>query len=73
MVITHAYTMLVATFQRTAETRRAEPTPTMAPVMLCVVETGTPRYVAINNVMAPAVSAHAPCVGVNLVIFEPIV
>ena len=34
--------MPLATFQRTAETRRAAPTPTMAPVMVWVVETGTP-------------------------------
>jgi hypothetical protein len=38
-VITQAQTMELATFQRTAETRRAAPTPTMAPVMVCVVET----------------------------------
>ena len=31
---------MLATFQRTAETRRAAPTPTIAPVMVCVVETG---------------------------------
>ena len=37
-----AQTMLPATPQRTAEARRAEPTPTMAPVMVCVVETGMP-------------------------------
>ena len=34
--------MLLATFQRTAETRRAAPTPTIAPVMVWVVETGMP-------------------------------
>ena len=31
-----------ATPQRTAETRRAAPTPMIAPVMVCVVETGMP-------------------------------
>ena len=34
--------MPVATFQRTAETRRAAPTPTMALVMVWVVDTGMP-------------------------------
>ena len=42
MVTTQATTMLLAMFQRTAETRRAAPTPTIAPVMVWVVETGTP-------------------------------
>jgi hypothetical protein len=36
-----AQTMLPATPQRTAEAR-TEPTPTMAPVMVCVVDTGMP-------------------------------
>ena len=35
--------MLLATFQRTADSRRAAPTPTIAPVMVCVVETGMPQ------------------------------
>ena len=39
----HAQTMLPATPQRTALTRCAEPTPTIAPVMVCVVETGMPK------------------------------
>ena len=43
IVMTHASTMPCAMFQRTAEVRRAEPTPMMAPVIVCVVETGTPR------------------------------
>ena len=38
--------MSLATPQRTAETRRAAPTPTMAPVMVWVVETGMPSQVA---------------------------
>ena len=42
MVITQAQTMFLATPQRTAEVRRAAPTPTMAPVMVWVVETGMP-------------------------------
>src|SRR5216684_7573930 len=73
MVITQAYTIELATFQRTAETRRAAPTPTMAPVMVCVVETGTPSQVAMNSVAAPPVSAQNPCIGVSLVIRRPMV
>src|SRR3982074_2152147 len=45
----------------------------MAPVIVCVVETGTPRKVAMNNVAAPPVSAQNPCIGVNLVIRKPMV
>ena len=55
--------MLGATLQRTAETRRAAPTPTMAPVIVWVVETGMPSAVARNRVMAPPVSAQNPCTG----------
>ena len=72
-VITQAITMLLATFQRTAEVLRAAPTPTIDPVMVCVVDTGTPSQVAVNSVMAPAVSAQHPCVGHNRVIYEPMV
>src|ERR1700712_436141 len=73
IVITHAYTIELATFHRTAEARRAAPTPTMAPVIVCVVDTGTPRNVAMNNVTAPPVSAQNPCIGVSLVIRKPMV
>ncbi len=65
--------MLCATFQRTAETRRADPTPTIAPVIVCVVDTGIPSHVARNSVIAPPVSAQKPCMGVSRVIFEPMV
>src|SRR5882724_4081293 len=71
MVITQAYTIELATFQRTAETRRAAPTPTMAPVMVWVVETGTPSKVAMNRVAAPPVSAQNPCIGVRFVVRRP--
>ena len=43
MVRIQATMMLLATPQRTAEVRRAAPTPTMAPVMVWVVDTGMPR------------------------------
>jgi 8-oxo-dGTP pyrophosphatase MutT (NUDIX family) len=59
-VSTHATTMLWAIFQRTAEVRRAAPTPTIAPVIVWVVETGTPNHVARKSVSAPPVSAQNP-------------
>ena len=65
--------MLPATPQRTALARCTEPTPTMAPVMVCVVETGIPIKVAINSVIAPPVSAQKPPTGLSLVIFWPMV
>src|SRR4051812_26944216 len=71
--MTQAYTIELATFQRTAEARRAAPTPTMAPVMVCVVETGTPSQVAMNSVAAPPVSAQKPCIGVSFVMRNPMV
>ena len=43
MVRTHATTMFRVTLQRTAENRLADPTPEIAPVITCVVDTGTPR------------------------------
>ena len=58
MVKIHAHTMLPATPQRTVEMLRVEPTPTIAPVMVCVVETGMPMAVARKSVMAPPVSAQ---------------
>ena len=45
MVRTQAQTMRPATPHLTAERRRVAPTPTMAPVMVCVVETGMPPKV----------------------------
>ena len=65
--MTQAVTIWRATDQRTADSRRAAPTPMIAPVMVWVVETGMPRPVAINNVIEPAVSAQTPCTGVSRV------
>ena len=73
MVSTHAHTMRPATPQRTAENLRVAPTPMIAPVMVCVVDTGMPSAVARNSVIAPPVSAQNPPAGFNLVIFCPIV
>jgi hypothetical protein len=68
-----AQTMRVATPQRTAERRCVLPTPTIAPVMVCVVLTGIPARAVPNSVMAQAVSAQNPPTGFSLVIFEPMV
>lgn len=68
-----AMTMLRATPQRTADARRAAPTPTIEPVMVCVVDTGMPSHVAQNSASAPPVSAQKPCMGVKWVIREPTV
>ena len=69
----HAYTIRPATPQRTAESRFAAPTPTIAPVMVCVVLTGTPSAVARKMAVAPPVSAQNPPKGRSLVIRVPIV
>lgn len=73
MVSTQAHTILPATRHLTADSRVVDPTPAIAPVIVCVVETGIPDIVAPNNVIAPAVSAQNPPTGRSLVIFEPIV
>src|SRR5207249_4524968 len=52
MVRIHASTTLRATPQRTAEKRRVLPTPTIAPVMVCVVLTGMPKVAEPSNAMA---------------------
>src|SRR6266705_2780007 len=57
----------------TADRRRTAPTPTIDPVMACVVLTGTPNCVAVRSAMAAPVSAAKPPTGWSLVIFEPIV
>ena len=45
IVRTHAHTTRPATPQRTAERRCVVPTPTIAPAIVCVVETGIPASV----------------------------
>jgi len=67
MVNSHAHTMLPATPQRTACTRCTEPTPTIEPVIVCVVETGIPSPVARNKVKAPLAEAQKPLTGRSLV------
>jgi hypothetical protein len=69
MVMSQAITILPARPQRTARVRCAAPTPTIAPVMVWVVDTGTPRLEARNSVIAPPVSAAKPPTGLSLMIF----
>src|SRR5947207_14163281 len=73
MVRIQAHSILPATRHLTADSRVVEPTPAIAPVIVCVVETGIPRNVAPNNVAEPAVSAQNPPTGRSFVIFDPIV
>ncbi len=63
MVSTHATTMLPATPQRTADIRLIAPTPMIAPLIVWVVLTGTPRKEAIRIEAAPPVSAAKPPIG----------
>ena len=73
IVSTHAQTTRPATPHRTAERRCVVPTPTMAPEIVCVVDTGIPAWAVKNRVEAAASSALIPPTGVIFVIFEPIV
>ena len=56
---------------RTADSLRALPAPTIAPVIVCVVETGMPSAVARERVPAPLVSAQKPPTGASFVICVP--
>src|SRR3954469_20844881 len=47
IVTIHAHTIRPAIPQRTAERRFVAPTPTMEPVMVCVVLTGMPKWLAM--------------------------
>src|SRR5437016_9172290 len=73
IVSTHAQTIRPATPQRTADSLVVAPTPTIAPVITCVVEAGMPATALMARVVAPAVSAAKPPTGLSLVIFMPIV
>ena len=65
--------MRLAMPQRTAERRRVDPTPRMAPEIACVVEIGMPNRVAISMTVAAAVSAAKPFTGFSAVMRMPIV
>src|SRR4029079_16590063 len=73
MVRIQAHTTLPATPHRTAESRWVDPTPTIAPVMVCVVDTGIPLLAVKNSVAAAAASALIPPTGLSLVILDPMV
>src|SRR6185312_13743234 len=73
MVRTQAQAIRAVTPQRTAETRWLEPTPMIAPLITCVVETGRPRCEAARIVAAAEVSAANPWIGFRSMIFVPIV
>src|SRR6185503_17322579 len=73
IVTIHAHTILPANPQRTADKRCVAPTPTIAPVIVCVVLTGMPKCVAIVIASAPPVSAQNPPTGRSFVIRVPIV
>src|SRR5262245_18457871 len=68
-----AHRIRPATLHRTADNRFAAPTPTIAPVIVWVVLTGTPRAEARKMAPAPPVSAQNPPKGRSLVIRVPIV
>jgi len=53
-----AHTIRPATPHFTADNRRVAPTPTIDPVIVCVVETGVPVNVTYASVNAAAVSAQ---------------
>src|SRR6185503_16436684 len=73
MVRIHAHSRSPAMPQRTAETFCAAPTPTMEPVIVCVVETGMPKPVARNSAADPDSSAQNPPTGRILVMRCPMV
>src|SRR3954447_17413556 len=72
-VSTQATAMLPATPQRTADRRLAAPAPMTPPEMTCVVDSGNPRWVAVNTTAAPAPEAENPCAGSILMMRLPTV
>src|SRR6266571_5700681 len=71
MVSSHAQTILSTTVHLIAFKRRAAPTPMIAAEILCVVETGIPRWVAARITSAELVSAANPLIGCNFTILCP--
>ena len=59
--------------QLTADARRAAPAPMTQPVIVCVVDTGTPNQEAVRSMTEPPAYALNPCCWDNLVIRVPIV
>ena len=73
MVSIQAHSKFTVTPHRTALNLLVAPTPIIAPVIVCVVDTGIPICSVKNKVVAPAVSAQTPSSGVTLVILVPMV
>src|SRR6185436_13772250 len=73
MVRIQAQTMRPATPHFTADNLRVAPTPTIEPVIVCVVETGVPVSVTYARVNAAADSAQKPPTGFSFVMRVPIV
>src|SRR5512144_2873405 len=73
IVSSQAHITRPATPQRTADKRWVVPTPTIAPLIVWVVETGTPENVAKKSEIEAADSAHIPLTGCSFVILLPIV
>ncbi len=67
MVKIQAQMIRPATPQRTARVPRVAPTPTIAPVMVWVVETGMPSSASARIVTPPPVSAQKPSTGFSFV------
>ena len=65
MVNIQAHNKLIVTPHLTALKRLVAPTPIIEPVIVCVVETGTPICDTVNKVKAPAVSEQTPSSGVT--------
>jgi hypothetical protein len=60
IVSIHAHIILSTTVHRMALKRLAAPTPMIDAVMLCVVETGMPKWEATPMIAAEVVSAANP-------------
>ena len=64
IVSIHAVTMLPATPHRIPESRRVAPTPMIAELIVCVVDTGACRPIAITyNTLDAVMSAATPRAG----------
>src|SRR5206468_12167876 len=71
IVTIHAQTTCLAIPHRTADSRCVVPTPTIAPVIVWVVDTGIPAWAVKNSVAAAAVSALIPPTGWSFVMRAP--
>ena len=68
---TQAATILPATPQRTADSRRVAPTPMIDVVMMCVVDTGTANTSRCVIITEATVWAANPSAGVSWMIRRP--